>query len=82
MHCEVNFPGTKQQSDLDVPLPIGMEDDAYYKLWQNITRFTVKRRQIWCCTMLALTPCGRSLGKISLNRHWYIRREMQVLSTV
>ncbi|MFQ3629626.1 MAG: histone deacetylase, partial [Cyanobacteriota bacterium] len=21
MHCEVNFPGTKQQSDLDVPLP-------------------------------------------------------------
>ncbi len=22
MHCEVNFPGTKQNSDLDVPLPI------------------------------------------------------------
>jgi acetoin utilization deacetylase AcuC-like enzyme len=29
MHCEVNFPGTKQKSDLDVSLPIGMEDDAY-----------------------------------------------------
>ena len=29
MHCEVNFPGTKQKSDLDVPLPLGMEDDDY-----------------------------------------------------
>ncbi|HEY9598778.1 MAG TPA: histone deacetylase, partial [Cyanophyceae cyanobacterium] len=29
MHCEVNFPGTKQTSDLDVALPVGMEDDAY-----------------------------------------------------
>jgi acetoin utilization deacetylase AcuC-like enzyme len=29
MHCEVNFPGTKQKGDLDVPLPVGMEDDKY-----------------------------------------------------
>jgi acetoin utilization deacetylase AcuC-like enzyme len=29
MHCEVNFPGTKQKSDLDIPLPVGMDDDAY-----------------------------------------------------
>ena len=29
MHCAANFPFHKQQSDLDVPLPIGMEDDAY-----------------------------------------------------
>ncbi|MEO1523565.1 MAG: histone deacetylase, partial [Cyanobacteria bacterium J06633_2] len=29
MHCGVNFPGTKQTSDLDVALPEGMEDDEY-----------------------------------------------------
>ena len=29
MHCDHNFPFHKQQSDLDVPLPIGMEDAAY-----------------------------------------------------
>ncbi len=29
LHCEANFPFYKQQSSLDVPLPVGMEDDAY-----------------------------------------------------
>jgi acetoin utilization deacetylase AcuC-like enzyme len=29
MHCEVNFPFHKQTSDLDVALPVGMEDSAY-----------------------------------------------------
>lgn len=29
MHCEVNFPFHKQTSDLDVALPVGMEDEAY-----------------------------------------------------
>ena len=29
MHCGANFPFHKQTSDLDVDLPVGMEDDAY-----------------------------------------------------
>lgn len=29
MHCNDNFPFHKQQSDLDLPLPIGIEDEAY-----------------------------------------------------
>ncbi len=29
MHCGVNFPGRKQQSDLDVPLAAGMGDEDY-----------------------------------------------------
>ncbi|MGB3135971.1 MAG: histone deacetylase [Nodosilinea sp.] len=29
MHCHDNFPARKQVSDLDVPLALGMEDDAY-----------------------------------------------------
>lgn len=29
MHCQANFPFRKQQSDLDVPLEVGLEDAAY-----------------------------------------------------
>ncbi len=29
LHCEKNFPARKQQSDIDVDLPVGMEDRAY-----------------------------------------------------
>lgn len=29
MHCAANFPFHKQRSDLDVSLPVGMEDDDY-----------------------------------------------------
>jgi acetoin utilization deacetylase AcuC-like enzyme len=29
MHCEANFPAKKQQSDLDISLNIGLEDDQY-----------------------------------------------------
>jgi acetoin utilization deacetylase AcuC-like enzyme len=32
MHCEINFPSTKQVSDLDVPLREGMEDDEYLQI--------------------------------------------------
>jgi hypothetical protein len=32
MHCEANFPGKKQQSDLDIPLPVGLDDDGYLQI--------------------------------------------------
>ena len=35
MHCEVNFPSTKQTSDLDIPLPVGMEDEDYLQTLAN-----------------------------------------------
>ena len=31
MHCGANYPFTKQQGDLDVSLPEGMDDDAYLR---------------------------------------------------
>jgi len=67
MHCEVNFPGTKQQSDLDVPLPVGMEDDAYLQTLAKVQIYCQMSNQIWCCTMLALTPWGDRLGKLALT---------------
>jgi acetoin utilization deacetylase AcuC-like enzyme len=32
LHCEKNFPARKAASDWDIPLPIGMGDDAYLKV--------------------------------------------------
>jgi len=32
IHCQANFPFRKQQSDLDVPLEVGLADEAYLKV--------------------------------------------------
>lgn len=83
MHCEVNFPGTKQQSDLDVPLPIGMEDDAYL---QTLDRYlpdllsTVQPDLVLYDA--GVDPhAGDRLGKLALTDTGLFRREMQVLGT-
>lgn len=83
MHCEVNFPGTKQKSDLDVPLPVGMEDDAYL---QTLASFlpdllsSVKPDLVLYDA--GVDPhVGDRLGKLALTDTGIFRREMQVLST-
>jgi acetoin utilization deacetylase AcuC-like enzyme len=83
MHCEVNFPGAKQKSDLDVPLPVGMEDDDYlctlsHYLSDLLTDFQPD---------LVLYDAGVDphmddrLGKLALTDRGIFRREMQVLGT-
>jgi acetoin utilization deacetylase AcuC-like enzyme len=83
MHCEVNFPGTKQKSDLDVPLPVGMEDDEYL---QTLAKFlpdllaNVKPDIVFYDA--GVDPhIGDKLGKLALTDTGIFRREMQVLST-
>ncbi|WP_066384342.1 histone deacetylase family protein [Anabaena sp. CA = ATCC 33047] len=83
MHCEVNFPGTKQQSDLDVPLPVGMEDEAYL---QTLARYLpdllsdVKPDLVFYDA--GVDPhIGDRLGKLALTDTGLFRREMQVLTT-
>ncbi|BAZ65487.1 MAG: histone deacetylase [Pelatocladus maniniholoensis HA4357-MV3] len=83
MHCEVNFPGTKQKSDLDVPLSIGMEDDEYL---QTLAAFLpdllsqVKPDLVFYDA--GVDPhVGDRLGKLALTDTGIYRREMQVLST-
>ena len=83
MHCEVNFPGTKQKSDLDVPLPVGMEDDEYL---QTLASFlpdllsNVKPDIVFYDA--GVDPhIGDKLGKLALTDTGIFRREMQVLST-
>lgn len=83
MHCDVNFPGTKQQSDLDVPLPEGMEDDEYLQTLASYLPDLLSQVQ----PDLVLYDAGVDphvddrLGKLALTDTGLYRREMQVLGT-
>jgi acetoin utilization deacetylase AcuC-like enzyme len=83
MHCEVNFPGTKQKSDLDVGLPEGMEDEAYLQTLANYLPDLLS--QIKPDIVLydaGVDPhIGDRLGKLALTDTGIFCREMQVLST-
>jgi acetoin utilization deacetylase AcuC-like enzyme len=83
MHCEINFPGTKQRSDLDVPLPEGMEDDAYL---QTLAAYLpdllseVKPDLVFYDAGVDV-HLGDRLGKLAVSDRGLFCREMQVLST-
>lgn len=83
MHCEVNFPGTKQKSDLDVPLPVGMDDDAYLQTLASYLPDLLSEVQPDLVLYDAgVDPhAGDRLGKLALTDTGLYRREMQVLST-
>lgn len=83
MHCEVNFPGTKQQSDLDVPLPEGMEDDAYLQTLANyLPDLLTQVKPDLVLYDAGVDPHGGDrLGKLALTDTGLFRREMQVLGT-
>lgn len=83
MHCEINFPSTKQTSDLDVPLPLGMEDDAYLQTLANYLPdlLTEIKPDIVLYDAGVDTHIDDKLGKLSLTDTGIFRREMQVLTT-
>lgn len=83
MHCEVNFPGTKQTSDLDVPLPIGMDDDAYLQTLANYLPDLLSQvKPDLILYDAGVDPhAGDRLGKLALTDTGIYRREMQVLTT-
>ena len=83
MHCEVNFPGTKQQSDLDVPLPEGMEDDDYLQTLAHYLPDLLSQVQPDLVLYDAgVDPhVGDRLGKLALTDSGLFRRDMQVLTT-
>lgn len=83
MHCEINFPGTKQTSDLDVPLPEGMEDDAYLQtLASYLPDLLSDINPDLVFYDAGVDPhLGDRLGKLCLTDTGLYRREMQVLST-
>ncbi|OLP19690.1 histone deacetylase [Leptolyngbya sp. 'hensonii'] len=83
MHCEVNFPGTKQQSDLDVALPAGMEDDEYLQtLACYLPDLLSAVKPDLVLYDAGVDPHGGDrLGKLALTDTGLFRREMQVLGT-
>ncbi|MBU7584191.1 MAG: histone deacetylase [Nostoc sp. TH1S01] len=83
MHCEVNFPGAKQKSDLDVPLPVGMEDDAYLQTLAEYLPDLLSEIQpdLVFYDAGVDTHIGDRLGKLALTDTGLFRREMQVLHT-
>ncbi|GET43497.1 histone deacetylase family protein [Microseira wollei] len=83
MHCQVNFPGTKQNSDLDVPLTEGMEDDEYLQTLANyLPDLLSKVKPDLVLYDAGVDPhVGDRLGKLSLTDRGLFRREMQVLIT-
>ena len=83
MHCEVNFPGTKQVSDLDIALPVGMEDEEYLQTLAHYLTdvLTAIKPDLVLYDAGVDTHIGDRLGKLALTDTGIFRREMQVLST-
>lgn len=83
MHCEANFPGKKQISDLDVPLPVGLDDDGYLQILashlDNLLN-TVKPDLVLYDAGVD-THVNDRLGKLALSDRGIYRRERMVLSS-
>lgn len=83
MHCEANFPGKKQQSDLDIPLPVGLDDDGYLQILANHLSdlLTQEKPDLVLYDAGVDTHVSDRLGKLSLTNRGIYRRERMVLST-
>ena len=83
MHCEVNFPGTKQISDLDVPLREGMEDREYLDILAEYLPGLLDRvRPDLILYDAGVDPHqGDRLGKLSLTNTGIFQRDFHVLDT-
>jgi acetoin utilization deacetylase AcuC-like enzyme len=83
MHCEVNFPGTKQISDLDVPLAAGMEDDEYLQILAGYLPDLLDRvRPDLVLYNAGVDPhLDDRLGKLALSDRGIFDRDRLVLNT-
>lgn len=83
MHCEANFPGKKQTSDLDVPLPVGLDDDGYLQILASyLTNLLSEVKPDLVLYDAGVdTHVSDRLGKLALSDWGIYRRERMVLST-
>ncbi len=83
MHGAKNYPLHKEQSDLDVELPDGMEDKAYLKLLSNylpILLDTVQPDFIFYLAGVDILASDK-LGRLSLSKYGCKMRDKMVLET-
>ncbi|WP_394168372.1 histone deacetylase [Saccharospirillum alexandrii] len=82
IHCETNFPFTKQTSDMDVGLPNGMEDDDYLEVVNNTLDEALRR----CSPDIVLYDAGVDvftgdpLGRLNISEAGIRQRDRLVLS--
>jgi acetoin utilization deacetylase AcuC-like enzyme len=83
MHCEINFPSKKQTSDLDVPLPEGMEDTDYLTtLSQYLPDLLSQIKPDLVLYDAGVDPhISDRLGKLALTNTGIFDRDLQVLNT-
>ncbi|MEC4804776.1 MAG: histone deacetylase [Jaaginema sp. PMC 1079.18] len=83
MHCEANFPSKKQRSDLDIPLPQGLDDDGYLQILAKHLPELFDRVQPDLVLYDAGVDTHRSdrLGKLAMSDYGLYRREKMVLSS-
>ena len=81
MHGDKNFPFRKERSDLDIPLPDGIEDGAYLKLLKDTLPDLIDRHQPDFIFYLAGADILASdkLGKLALTKEGCKERDRFVL---
>ncbi|MFA6087535.1 histone deacetylase [Mucilaginibacter sp.] len=81
MHGDKNFPFRKERSDLDVPLPDGIEDGAYLKLLKDTLPDLIDKHQPDFIFYLAGADILASdkLGKLALTKEGCKERDRFVL---
>ena len=83
MHCDINFPSKKQTSDLDVPLPEGMEDAEYLQtLAQYLPDLLSQVKPDLVLYDAGVDPhISDRLGKLALTNTGIFDRDLYVLDT-
>ena len=80
MHGEKNFPFRKYESDLDVPLPDGMEDDAYLRRLAEHLPAVFSFRPDLVMYQAGVDPLAADkLGRLALTHEGLMARDEMVL---
>ncbi|MEQ8259201.1 MAG: histone deacetylase [Alcanivorax sp.] len=82
IHCEKNFPTRKSRSDLDVGLPVGLEDDGYLAVVEETLCDLLRQRQpdlvLYDAGVDVYT--GDPLGRLAVSLAGLAERERRVLT--
>lgn len=83
MHCETNFPHRKQKSDLDVPLPEGLDDEGYLQILAKYLPDLLSevKPDLVLYDAGVDIHVGDRLGKLALSDRGIYRRDRMVLSS-
>lgn len=81
IHCGANYPFRKEQSDLDIEVPVGMDDDAYLALIAEVIPPLLEQEKPDLVFYLAGVDVLASdqLGKLGMSLHGCYRRDQYVV---